>query len=188
MQGKLILLVGPSGSGKGTLFSFVKEKYSEFVYPTSWTTRAPRAKESGKTYNFVSEAEFLTAKEGDAFLETDHHYNNYYGTPAREIQEALTAGKIVFHELEINGVKQLLQKLPREQVKIIFVTAGEWSELAKRIAEREPVAPDELEKRRLHYEEEMTFLPQADFVLRNEQGKLEETKQELSTILDSIVR
>lgn len=188
MQGKLILLVGPSGSGKGTLFSFVRESFPNFVYPTSWTTRAPRTQESGKPYHFVTEAAFLEAQRQGDFLETDYHFNNHYGTPSREVHEALAEGQTVFHELDVRGVRQLLEKLPREQVKIIFVTAGTWDELTRRIEGRETVAADELEKRRLHYEEEMAFADQADFVLRNEQGKLEEAKKDLSKILESILK
>ncbi|MEK7613111.1 MAG: hypothetical protein AAB449_03140 [Patescibacteria group bacterium] len=188
MRGKLILLVGPSGSGKGTLFSFVRETFPAFVYPTSWTTRAPRAEESGKSYHFATEAEFLEAQKRGEFLETDHHFNHYYGTPARVVLEALAAGQTVFHELEIHGVKQLLSKLPREQITIIFVTAGTWDELVRRIEEREAITADELEKRRIRYEEEMLFKEQADFVLPNEHGKLEEAKNELRKILDSVVR
>ena len=60
--------------------------------------------------------------------------------------------------------------------------------MVKRIQEREAISEDELEKRRVRYEEEMLFAPEADFVIKNEQGKVEEAKQELSTILDSIVR
>ncbi len=188
MQGKLLLLVGPSGSGKGSLFAYVKEKYPTFSYPVSWTTRAPRAQESGKPYNFVTQESFLSAMEKGEFLETDHHFNNYYGTPAKEVANALAEGHTVFHELEVHGVRQILGKLPREQVKIIFVSAGEWDELARRITLREAVAEDELEKRRVRYEEEMQFAAEADFVLRNEQGKLEESKEELSKFIDSVVK
>ena len=185
---KLLLLVGPSGSGKGTLLSYVKEKYPEFMYPTSWTTRTKRTEESGKAYNFVSEQEFLNAKERGAFLEWDHHFNNYYGTPASEVLDALAQGKVVFHELEVHGVRQLLEKFPREQVKIVFVYAGSWNDLQKRIQEREAIPADELEKRRVRFEEEMAFKNEADFVIENKEGRLEETKAELSKALDSVVR
>lgn len=194
MSGTLILLVGPSGSGKGTLMSYIRAHYAGLVYPTSWTTRAPRAGESdgvysgaGKVYHFVSEEEFVAAKEHGEFLEWDHHFNNYYGTPAKEVHEGLAAGHVVFQELEVHGVKQLLEKLPRAQIKIIFVTAGSWSELSRRILSREVVSNDELEKRRLRYEEEVLFAEEADFVLLNEDGKLEQTQHKLDEIMREIM-
>ena len=194
MSGTLILLVGPSGSGKGTLMSYIRAHYAGLVYPTSWTTRAPRAGESdgvysaaGKVYHFVSEEEFVAAKEKGEFLEWDHHFNNYYGTPAQEVKSGLAAGHVVFQELEVRGVKQLLEKLPREQIKIIFVTAGSWGELSRRILSREAVSDDELEKRRVRYEEEVLFASQADFVVINEEGKLEQTQHKLDEIMKEIL-
>lgn len=187
--------MGPSGSGKGTLLSDIRLAFPELAQPTSWTTRLPREGErdgeqstSGKKYHFVSTEEFLKAIERGFFLEWDQHFNNYYGTPAGEVTEALAQGKTVLHELEINGVKQLLTKLPRAQVKIIFVTAGSWDELVQRVFSREAIAPDELEKRRQHYEEEVQFADNADYVLENKSGQLEETKQKFAELIRTIIK
>ncbi|MBC7836876.1 guanylate kinase [Acetobacteraceae bacterium] len=193
MIGKLVLLMGPAGSGKGTLLSHIRERHPELAYPISWTTRAPRAGEedgkstNGKVYHFVSAQEFIQAKDAGAFLEWDHHFNNYYGTPVHEVQEALRVGNTVLQELEIRGVKQLLQKLPREQVKIIFVSAGTWEEVSKRALAREPIAPDELEKRHLHYQEEMLFSKNADFIIENKDGQLEEAKKRIDEVMKEIL-
>lgn len=191
--GTLVLLGGPSGSGKGTLMAYVRAHYPDFFYPTSWVTRAPREGEqegksaSGKAYHFVTVEEFKKGMEDGAFLEWDFHFNNYYGTPAKEVQDALAAGKVVFQELEVQGMKQLLKKLPREQIKIIFVTAGSWANLERRILARQEIAADELETRRIRYEDEMLFAKDADYVLVNEDGKLEDTQKHLDAIVAEII-
>jgi guanylate kinase len=193
MAGKLILLAGPSGSGKGTLMAHVRRTYPQFVYPTSWTTRQPREGEqsglskSGKTYKFVSVGEFIEAQKEGKFLESDHHFNNYYGTPAQEVLDALAAGQTVFQELEVYGVRQILEKVPRSQIGIIFITAGSWEELAQRIRAREAMSDDEFEKRKVRYNEEMEFSTQADCVLVNREGKLEETIQKFDEALGKIL-
>jgi guanylate kinase len=142
---------------------------------------------NGKAYHFVSKEEFLRAKDAGFFLEWDEHFNNFYGTPAQEVMEALEKGNIVFQEIEINGTRQILSKLPRENIKIIFVTAGSWEHLVHRIEGREAIEPNELEKRRVAYEEEMSFSSEADFVLLNEDGKLAETQTKLDEIIRNIL-
>jgi guanylate kinase len=192
-MGTLVLLGGPSGSGKGTLMSYLRAAHPNFFYPTSWTTRAPREGEqegksaSGKAYHFVTVEKFKEGIERGEFLEWDHHFNNYYGTPAREVQDALADGQVVLQELEVQGMIQLLDKLPRDRVKIIFVTAGAWENLERRVLAREHMGPNELEKRRLRYAEEIVFAEKADFVLVNEDGKLEETQKQLDGIIKKIL-
>ncbi|MDZ4226404.1 MAG: guanylate kinase [Patescibacteria group bacterium] len=194
MKGKLVLLMGPSGSGKGALLSHARSMFPDLVYPTSWTTRLPREGEqdsksaSGKAYHFVSTEEFVNAKDQGVFLEWDHHFDNYYGTPAQEVRDALAAGRTVLQELEVQGVKQLLEKVPRDQTKIIFVMAGSWEDLSRRIRGRQSISEDELEKRHLRYEDEVRFMDKADYILKNEFGKLEETKQKFAELIRTIIK
>jgi guanylate kinase len=193
-RGKIILLSGPSGSGKGTLMTFVREKYPEFIFPTTWTTRAPRPGEldgtsgSGKKYHFVSVDDFKKAIEENKFLEWDHHFDNYYGTPLPEVETALAEGHTVFQELDVHGAAQIRKRLPDETIKSIFVTVHSEDDLERRILERQPdITKEELALRKERYIQELEYKGQADYVLINEYGKLSETEAEFGRILGEIL-
>ena len=194
MQGILILLSGPSGSGKGSLVAHVRDTYPEFFQPLSWTTRAARSGEkdgtstSGKRYRFVSKEQFEKAIEQNAFLEWAQFSNNYYGTPAQEVQDALAEGRVVFQELEIQGVEQLLTRISRQQIKMIFVNVQSWEDLQKRILGRQTISDTELQLRHERYEQELLFKEKADFVLENVYGKFEQTKNNLDSIIQRILQ
>ena len=90
-KGKLFLIVGPSGSGKGTVISELKVAHPDFVYPVSYTTRDMRdGEKNGEVYHFVSRDEFKRMIEDDELLEyAIVHSNNYYGTSKKDIVDSL---------------------------------------------------------------------------------------------------
>jgi len=191
-RGKIILLSGPSGSGKGTLMSFVREQHPEFVFPTTWTTRAPRPGElegtAGKKYHFVSVEDFKKGIEENRFLEWDHHFDNYYGTPLQEVENALAEGHTVFQELDVHGAENIRHRLSGETIKSIFVTVHSVEDLERRILERQPdMAQEELAVRKERYMQELKHKDQADYVLVNEYGQLPKTEQEFDRILKEIL-
>ncbi|MDE1925033.1 MAG: guanylate kinase [Patescibacteria group bacterium] len=189
-QGKLILIVGPSGSGKGTLVAFLREQYPELVFPISCTTRVPRPGEengSGKKYHHLSKEAFAQDIAEGKFLEWAQYGENYYGTPKAEVMDALAAGKNILHELEMQGAEQLRAKVPHEQLVIIFIDAGPWEELKRRIIERGHMQDEELQKREARYIKEITFKQEADFIIDNRNGKLDEAKARLKEIVNSVL-
>lgn len=193
MKGKLILVVGPSGSGKGTLVAHLRAAFPSFVFPVSWTTRPPRPGEeagispSGKKYRFVTEEEFKEHVAEGGFAEWASYGGNLYGTPSSELLEPLTAGRTVLQELEIQGVAQLSAKIPASRCVVIFIDAGSWDELKKRILDRGAMSEADLEKRRVRYEEENSFKPLAQYVVENPYGKLEDTKRRLEELIRSLL-
>ena len=104
MQGKLFLLVGPSGSGKSSVLSELKKRYPDYVFPLSATTRAIREGEKeGEVYHFLSKEEFKKGIDSGRFLEwAIVHQDNYYGLIKAPIMEALEEGKTIIRE-EINA-------------------------------------------------------------------------------------
>lgn len=187
MRGKFILVVGPSGSGKGTLINHIRPLFPSLVYPQSCTTRKPRGADSDGHYVFLSSQEFKNRAEKGEFLEWAEYGGNYYGTLASDIVPLLSEGKITLKELEVQGARQVREKISSEELVIIFVNAGTWDEMEARVRARAPISETELEKRKSRYEDEMGFMPEADFVVENPFGKLEEAKWRFEEIIRGIV-
>ena len=177
MQGKFILVVGPSGSGKSALLAHLAQSMPEIVFPVSCTTRAMRPGEvEGDKYHFVSKDEFEKRREAGEFLEWAPYGGNYYGTLKAQILEPLAAGKTVVREVEVQGARLIQERMP-ERLGIIYIDAGSWENLERRIQARAPISDVELLARRKRYEDEMTFKEHADVVVTNADGGLEEAKK-----------
>lgn len=188
LPGKLILILGPSGCGKGTLIEYLKSHHPEFTYPASYTTRDKRPNEvEGDVYHYITKEQFQHKIETDEFLEwAIVHQDNYYGTSKKDILEGLKAGKTVVREVDIQGVESISSLLPKQNFHTIFVTTPTWEELAERIKNRAAISAEELENRRLSYLTEKEFEPKADFVILSETGNIEKAFQDLEQILTEI--
>lgn len=191
MKGKLILLIGPSGSGKGTLINHIRPLFPELVYPKSCTTRAMRPGEkTGEHYYFLTVEDFKSRIAHGDFLEYAEYGGNYYGTLASEVMPLLDQGKTALKELEVQGARQIREKIPKDQLVIVFVNAGKWVEMEERIKARSAMPEAELEKRKERYEDEMSFMQnsQADFIVDNPMGKVEEAQVQFEGVIRSLVQ
>ncbi len=188
MKGKLILVIGPTGSGKGTLLAHVRTMIPELIFPVSCTTRTPRPGEtSGQTYYFVSADEFEQRIAAGEFLEWAEYGHNRYGTLKSEILPAMAEGKTVIREIEVQGARQIQKILSPEDLRIIYIDAGSWDDLEKRIKARAPIGQPELESRRKRYEDETSFKSQAAAVIENRDGGLEKAKLDFEAAVRSIM-
>lgn len=189
MKGKLILVVGPSGSGKNTLIDHVLELHPEFKFVVSATTRNPRAGEiDGVTRHFFTKEEFKKRIDNDEFVEWAEYGGHLYGTLKSEIITPLEEGQLLINEIEVQGVRIIKKFLPKENLFIIFTRAKSWEDLVRRIQERGHMNEDELEKRHERFEDEMTFEKEADYVIQNEYGKVDESKQKIEKIVNEILQ
>ncbi len=188
MKGKFILIVGPSGSGKGEILEHLRSKLPGCVFPVSLTTRGIRpAEKEGITYRFVSREEFKRSIKEGMFLEWAKYGGNLYGTPKNDVLSALEKDKTVIREMEIQGARSILSSLPQESVRVIFISGGSWDALEKRITARAPLSADELERRRKRYLEEKNFSSEADYVVENPDGGLAVAKERVYEIVSGII-
>lgn len=187
--GKLILLLGPSGSGKGSILKALREKHPEYVFPLSCTTRDPRPSEKdGEVYHFVDKDEFLNKIDAGDFLEwAVVHGENYYGTLKESIMSPLKEGKTVIREVDVQGLRSIRELIPSDQLRSIFLTVDSWDTLKARILKRSELPDDEVKRRHESFLVEMKWADECDIVIENKEGKLEETILQVEEAIENMV-
>lgn len=134
-KGLLIVISGPSGAGKGTIYNAVTARCPELCKSISVTTRTPRAGEKeGVHYYFRTEAQFNDMVARGEFLETAEVYRHHYGTPQAPVYKMLEDGKDVFFEIDIAGAKQIKAKYP--ECVSIFIMPPSFAVLEQRLRGR----------------------------------------------------
>lgn len=145
-QGCLIVISGPSGTGKGTVCQRLLAEYPEIAYSVSATTRAPRKGEvDGKNYYFLTKDVFEKMIDDGELLEWAEVYGNYYGTPLKKIQEKLAAGQDILLEIDTQGAMAVKEKFP--EGIYIFILPPSLKELEQRIRGRGTETEEVIERR-----------------------------------------
>ena len=136
LPGSLIVLSGPSGSGKSTLLRAALDRLDGSArLSVSATTRPPRPGEvEGLSYYFMDRQQFLESVDRGEFLEFAEYNQNYYGTPARPVFEALRVGDCVVLEIEVKGALQVREKAPA--ATYLFVDTPDFRTLEARLRNR----------------------------------------------------
>lgn len=167
-QGMLILLSGPSGSGKGTVCNHLINTLRGIRLSVSATTRQPRPGEvHGRDYYFMSREEFEKLTGEGGFLEWAPIYGYLYGTPAGPVREALSRGEDVILEIDVQGGLQVKEHFP--DAVLIFLIPPSRSALESRLIARGTESQAEIEKRMLWVDTELGFISRYDYVLVNDQ-------------------
>ena len=134
-KGKLIVLTGPSGVGKGTLVQILLQRHPEIYLSISATTRSPRLGEtSGEHYYFVSRTDFEKMISDRHLLEWAEFAGNYYGTPRLPVEQQIAEGKTVLLEVELDGANQISVSCP--DALRIFILPPSFSALEQRLRDR----------------------------------------------------
>lgn len=135
MRGRLIVVSGPSGAGKGTLIEAALDEVPELAFSVSATTRNPRPGEiDGRDYLFLSRETFEEWIEEGRFLEWAEYSDNLYGTPADQADEFLDAGRSVILDIELQGARQVREN--RSDAVMVFVRAPSLEETQRRLEGR----------------------------------------------------
>jgi guanylate kinase len=166
-QGRLIVLTGPSGVGKGTLMQALLKSHPELYYSVSATTRSPRAGEiNGKNYYFMSRSKFEQLVAQGEFLEWAEFAGNYYGTPRTAVLNHIQSGKLVVLEIELEGARQIRASFPG--ALSIFILPPSFAELENRIRGRGQDSEEAIARRLCRAKEEIAAASEFDIQIVND--------------------
>ncbi|MCS6985541.1 MAG: guanylate kinase [Leptospiraceae bacterium] len=180
----VIVLSGPSGTGKNTLISELLRTRGDLLHSISCTTRPPRNHEqNGIQYYFLSKEEFLRKIEENAFVEYAEVMDHYYGTSFAELERIHRLGKIPILDVDVKGALQLRRRLSK--ILLIFIKPPSFEILEERLRQRKTESQEEMEKRLERAKKELAYAPYYDKVIVNDD--LHRAVRELSDYLDNYI-
>jgi guanylate kinase len=183
--GRLFVISGPSGAGKGTVVRGLLEKRPDMVLSISATTRPTRPGErNGIDYLFIPRSEFTAMRERGRFLEWAEVYGNFYGTPREPIEQALATGRDVIAELDIQGAQSVKRAKP--DAVLIFIEPPSFEDLVLRLRGRGTDDPETISKRVRAAYEEVKNKGQYDYIVVND--RVEDAVDQLVRILEQAHR
>ena len=134
-SGRLVVLAGPSGVGKGSVIAAVRRRHPHVWVSTSVTTRQPRPGErDGVDYLFVDQEAFDQLVDTGQLLEHDAHLSASYGTPRKPVEEQLATGAAALLEIDLQGARQVRAAMP--EALLVFLAPPSFEELARRLVDR----------------------------------------------------
>ncbi|MFZ5835836.1 MAG: guanylate kinase [Pseudomonadota bacterium] len=180
-RGLMLVLSSPSGAGKTTLSRLLLASEPDLAMSVSVTTRPMRPGEiEGRDYYFISEAEFAVRRDRDEFLEHASVFNNFYGTPASQVEAMLNAARDVLFDIDWQGTQQLKARA-REDLVSVFILPPSGAALRNRLISRGQDSPETVAARMAKSSDEMSHWPEYDYVIINE--NVETAHQQLRAIL-----
>jgi guanylate kinase len=166
-RGRLLIISGPSGAGKGTLVDRLVEHVPEAWVSVSATTRPPRPGEvDGVDYRFVSPEEFDRLVKAGEFLEWAEVHGNRYGTLRSDVEKKIAEGRLVVLEIDPQGAQQVRRLV--DDAVCVFVVAPSFEELERRIRKRGAESDEEIAARLKTAERELALVGTYDYVVQND--------------------
>jgi guanylate kinase len=179
--GKVFVITGPSGVGKGTLIERLLEAIPELELSISATTRQPRSGEvDGRDYHFLSPEEFRRKLEAGEFLEHASYSGNYYGTLRSEVEDRIARCNSVVLEIEVQGARQVRDSLGDDAI-LIFIAPPDESALRDRLVGRGTDSPEAIEQRLRTAEVELAA--RSEFALEVVNDEVQNSASELEKLV-----
>lgn len=179
-RGKLIVISGASGVGKGTVLARMMEKRKDLSFSVSATTRPPRPNEvDGVHYYFISRERFEQMIAQGEFLEYDNHAANYYGTPRAQAEEKRQNGHVLL-DIEPNGAKAVKAAAP--EAVLVFIMPPSMQELERRLRGRGDTSEEQIQMRMNRAVWEMEQRSWYDYVVVNDDA--DRCAEEILNIID----
>ena len=183
-KGKLIIVSAPSGSGKSTIVQWLMQQHPELrlYFSISCTSRPPRGTEqNGVEYFFLTPEEFRAKIQADEFLEYEEVYaDRFYGTLKQQVERQREAGQNVVFDVDVKGGVNIKRHYGDEALSL-FIQPPSVEELRRRLVGRATDTPEAIEQRLAKAEYELTFAPQFDRVIVNDD--LDVAKQETLNVV-----
>ena len=184
----LVIFSAPSGSGKSTIVQWLMKEHPELklYFSISCTSRAPRGTEqNGVEYFFLTPEEFKSKIQNDEFLEYEEVYQDrFYGTLKAQVERQLEVGQNVVFDVDVKGGINI-KKFYGERALSIFIQPPSVEELRRRLVGRGTDTPEAIENRLAKAEYEMTFAPQFDHIVVNDD--LETAKVETLKLVEAFL-
>lgn len=187
MNGNVIIISGPSGSGKNTVIDHLIKVYGgKLTEIVTTTTRRPRESEiHGIDYYFITLEEFQSRVKASDFVEYEEvNSGMWYGTYKSEFQKLITTNQTAIFDIDVKGAINVKNLYP-DNVYTIFIKAPTIDILRQRIIDRSPLSEEEIKTRLNRAELEYTYIDKYDYLLINDQ--LEDTFSEAEKIVLEII-
>lgn len=181
-KGLLILISGPSGTGKGTVCDLLRQNHPEISYSISATTRQPRpGEQDGVNYYFYSREKFQEMIDQGQLLEWAEVYGNFYGTPKQKVLDRLEAGEDILLEIDTQGALNVMNVMP--EGLFIFLLPPSLEELAARLKGRGTETEESLHRRLGAAVDEIKLATKYRYVVVND--KVEDAQETIANIIEA---
>jgi guanylate kinase len=181
----LVIISGPSGVGKDTIIEALQKRGHRpaYHYVVTCTTRSRRPNEvDGVSYNFVSPQGFAALREAGELLEANEVHGNWYGTPRAGVREALAGGQHAILKIDVQGARVVKGCVP--EALLIFVVPPSFDTLVEHLKARRTESAEQLDLRQRNAAIELAHRDDYDYVVVNEEGRVDLTAQKIEEIIE----
>jgi len=180
----LIIISSPSGAGKSTLCKMIVQNDPLIRLSVSATTRKKRPQEiAGQHYYFVNREKFIQMKNNQEFLESAEVFDNFYGTPKKNVDDALNNGHCVLFDIDWQGARQIKEKFSSDQIVSIFILPPSIQELERRLRARAQDPEEIVQQRMREARNEISHYEEYDFMVINDD--LNNSYQKIRSIIET---